>query len=138
MNKKFIVGISLMIGVWIMVGDVWAGEIRYQPVNPNFGGNPFNAAPLLSNANSQNGFTDPNRAVRARQTFQERLDSLVLNQISRELLGNITDPVTGKLIPGVIDTGLSTITIIDLGTELQVTIVNNTTGESTTVIVPNV
>ncbi|MDH5761436.1 MAG: curli assembly protein CsgF [Nitrospinota bacterium] len=137
MNKHLIIGFSLLLGIWMMIGDVWAAEIRYQPVNPNFGGNPFNAAPLQSNANAQNSFTDPNRTQRARQTFQQRLDSLVLNQIARELLGNITDPATGELIPGTINTGLSTITITDLITSLQVVIVNNETGETTTVLVPN-
>ncbi|TVV76780.1 curli assembly protein CsgF, partial [Sphingomonas solaris] len=34
-------------------------EIVYQPVNPSFGGNPFNSSHLLGIANAQNDYKDP-------------------------------------------------------------------------------
>ena len=36
-----------------------AQDIVYQPVNPSFGGNPFNSNHLLGIANAQNDFTNP-------------------------------------------------------------------------------
>lgn len=35
-----------------------AQDIVYEPVNPSFGGNPFNSAHLLGIANAQNDFKD--------------------------------------------------------------------------------
>ena len=36
-----------------------AQDITYQPVDPTFGGNPFNSAHLLGVANAQNDYKDP-------------------------------------------------------------------------------
>src|SRR3546814_18432932 len=35
-------------------------DIVYQPINPRFGGNPFNSAHLLGVASAQNKYNDPN------------------------------------------------------------------------------
>ena len=39
-----------------------AQDITYQPVDPSFGGNPFNSAHLLGIANAQNKYKDPSAA----------------------------------------------------------------------------
>ena len=39
---------------WLFASVGFAGELAYQPVNPNFGGSSFNATPLMNNANAQN------------------------------------------------------------------------------------
>ena len=125
-----------LVAGWLVASVSFAGEMVYQPANPSFGGNPFNAGPLLNQANAQNDNVDPNRTVRQAQTFADRVDRLVLNAIASGILGNITDS-TGDLIPGTIDTGINTIVITDLGTQLEVVITNNATGEVTTILVPN-
>ena len=124
-----------------------AGELVYRPVNPNFGGSPLNGQHLLNNATLQDDHEDPRSrdslaqrtasSLRAGDSFQDRVDRLVLNQLSRQILGNLTDPDTGLLVPGTIDTGISTIEITDLGADLEVVITNNATGETTRVLVPN-
>ena len=125
---------ALVLG--LTAGSAGAGEITYQPINPNFGGNPFNAAPLLSSAQAQNDFDDPDQVSRDfSQSFAERVDSLLLSSLARAALNNLTD-ADGNLVPGTYDTGLSTITVTDLGTTLQIVVVDNSTGESTTVTVP--
>ena len=126
-----------LVAGWLVASVGFAGELTYQPVNPNFGGSAFNAAPLMNNANAQDDHVDPNRVVRTAQTFADRVDRLVLGQISRGLLDSILDPVTGDLLAGTINTGISTIVITDLGTQLEVTVTNNATGETTTILVPN-
>ncbi|MGZ3259392.1 MAG: curli assembly protein CsgF, partial [Croceibacterium sp.] len=40
-----------------------AQDITYQPVDPSFGGNPFNSAHLLGIANAQNKYKDPSTAT---------------------------------------------------------------------------
>ena len=142
-NQLFVTGLSLMFGAWLVTGTASAGEITYTPVNPNFGGNPFNAAPLLSSAAAQDDFDDPDTVTRAGstgRTFADRVDSLVLSQLARAALGKITD-ADGNLIPNsTIDTGLSTITVteIDGGANLEVVVVDNATGEYTKITVPNI
>ena len=136
MNKYRLTAV-LILGMWFYALPAFSGELTYQPINPNFGGNPFNAAPLLSNAQAQNDFEDPSRVDRAGQAFEERLDRLVLSAVARGILGNITDPTTGNLIPGIINTGLSTIEITDDGTTLTIIVTDNATGEVTSFTSPS-
>ncbi len=136
MNKFKLLAV-LMLGMWVYALPAFSGELAYQPVNPNFGGNPFNAAPLLSSAQAQNDFEDPKKIDRAGQSFEDRLDRLVLSSVARGILGNITDPVTGNLIPGIINTGLSTIEIADDGVTLTITVTDNATGAMTTFTSPS-
>ena len=136
-NRILMAGLSCLFGICLTAGSVWAGEITYNPVNPNFGGNPFNAAPLLSAASAQNDHEDPNAVSRDfSQSFQDKVDSLILSSLARAALGSLTDD-SGNLVPGTFDTGLSTITITDLGTTLEIKVVDNATGDTTTVVVPN-
>lgn len=130
MNKFKFISV-LMLGMWFYALPAVSGELSYQPVNPSFGGNSFNAAPLLAIAQAQNKFEDPNRTDRSGQGFEDRLDRLVLSAVARGILGNITDPTTGELVPGIINTGLSTIEITDDGTNLTITVTDNATGEVT-------
>ena len=66
-----------------------AQDLVYRPKNPAFGGDTFNYQWLLSSAESQNTFTDPNARNQDDQSdierFTENLNSQLLNQISRTL-----------------------------------------------------
>ena len=136
MNKLKLTAV-LILGLWVYTLPAFSGELTYQPVNPNFGGNPFNAAPLLNSAQAQNGFKDPSAVRRSSgNSFEERIDRLVLSTLARGLLVGITDD-TGNLVPGIIDTGLSTIEVIDDGTTLTIIVTDNGTGESTTFTSPS-
>ncbi len=130
-----IVAGSLAIG--FLGTSAWAGEMTYVPVNPNFGGNPFNATPLQSNANSQNGFEAPPRDRRnSAADFAERLDRAILSRLSRSITNNIIND-DGTFEVGTFLTGVNTIVVEEVGAELLVTITNNATGEISIVRVPN-
>ncbi|MFN4145639.1 MAG: curli production assembly/transport component CsgF [Runella sp.] len=67
----------------------------YRPVNPNFGGNTFNYAWLLSSAQAQDTFKDPNapapsmgRVVDPVADFATSLTRQTLSQLSRQLSQN--------------------------------------------------
>ena len=45
--------------VLIVAAPASAQDMVYQPINPTFGGNPFNSAHLLGLANAQNKERDP-------------------------------------------------------------------------------
>ncbi len=137
MNKIKLTAV-LILGLWVYALPAFAGELAYTPTNPNFGGNPFNAAPLLNSAQAQNGFKDPSTVRRSTgNSLEERIDRLVLSTLARGLLVGITSSTTGNLVPGIIDTGLSTIEVIDDGTVLTIIVTDNATGESTTFTSPS-
>lgn len=41
-------------------GAAVAGQLTYRPINPSFGGDPFNSAHLLGIANANDRYKDPN------------------------------------------------------------------------------
>ena len=131
---------GILLGWWLGSTQAGAGELIYRPVNPNFGGNPFNAAPLLNNALSQNNFKDPDIVRRTRTTlssgesFQQRLDRSILSRLARNLVTQAFGE--GTVEDGTFDTGINTITI-ETGLDATIiTITDNETGEVTTVEVP--
>jgi len=136
--NKFKLTAVFILGMWFYALPAFSGELTYQPVNPNFGGNPFNAAPLLNQAQTQNGHEDPEAAARrtSRNSFEQRVDRLVLSRLARGLLVGITD-TEGNLVPGIIDTGLTTVEVTDDGTTLTIILTDNVTGETTTFSSPS-
>jgi curli production assembly/transport component CsgF len=113
-----------------------AQDITYQPVDPSFGGNPFNSAHLLGIANAQNKYKDPNAANTSSQAdiFARQLQSRLLSALSSQ----ITDAIFGDNPQqhGTISFGGQTI-VFDRGLEdVTLTITNDDTGEVTTIVVP--
>lgn len=78
------VGVAL-VGVAGMAG---ASELRYQPMNPSFGGSPINGQYLFDQAVKQNSHKEDNPYSRRDplETFRERLKSRVLNSLSTKLI----------------------------------------------------
>nr|WP_166179266.1 curli production assembly/transport component CsgF [Altererythrobacter segetis] len=113
-----------------------AQDITYQPVDPSFGGNPFNSAHLLGIANAQNKYKDPNASTSSSQAdiFARQLQSRLLSALSSQ----ITDAIFGDNPQqhGTISFGGQTITF-DRGLEnVTLTITDDDTGEVTTIVVP--
>ncbi|MCA9484828.1 MAG: hypothetical protein KC553_13940 [Nitrospina sp.] len=115
-NKSKFRNLVAVLAFVLLGSPVLAGEITYTPVNPNFGGSPFNGAPLLNSANAINDFEAPPRSARnSARDFAERLDRAILGQLSRQLAGDIIDD-EGNFIVGTIETGVNTITVGENGT----------------------
>jgi curli production assembly/transport component CsgF len=113
-----------------------AQDITYQPIDPSFGGNPFNSAHLLGIANAQNDYKDPKATTSNSQAdiFARQLQSRLLSALSSQIVDAIfgdnpqqSDTITfgGQTIR--FDRGL---------TEVTLTITDDTTGEVTTIVVP--
>jgi curli production assembly/transport component CsgF len=118
-------------------GPAAAQDLVYSPVNPTFGGNPFNSAHLLGVAGAQNTYKDPN-AVKPGQTqaglfasqLQSRLLSALANQVTEAIFGDNPQE------RGTITFGGQTITF-ERGLEsVQLTISDAATGEVTEIVVP--
>jgi curli production assembly/transport component CsgF len=82
--------------VWFgSYGTAAAQDIVYAPVNPSFGGNPFNSAHLLGIANAQNDFRDPKAAASGSQAdiFSRQLQSRLLSALWSQIVDAIFAPV---------------------------------------------
>ncbi len=112
-------------------------QLVYTPVNPNFGGNTFNYAWLLSSAEAQNSFTDPNENQdddSGIDQFSENLNRQLLGQISRTLL---SAQLGDGLEEGSFVFGDLAIEVVDSAEGLVINILDVNTGEQTQIIVPN-
>ena len=113
-----------------------AQDLVYEPINPSFGGNPFNSAHLLGVANAQNDFKDPNATNRGSQAdiFARQLQSRLLSALSSQ----IVDAIFGEnpQQSGTIRFGGQTITFVRGLEEVTLTITDDATGEVTTIVIP--
>jgi curli production assembly/transport component CsgF len=113
-----------------------AQDITYKPVNPSFGGNPFNSAHLLGIANAQNKFKDPDAKDSGSQAdiFARQLQSRLLSALSSQ----IVDAIFGENPQehGTIKFGGQTIEFTRGLDEVTLTITDDATGEVTTIVIP--
>ncbi|WP_238995839.1 curli assembly protein CsgF, partial [Sphingomonas solaris] len=111
-------------------------EIVYQPVNPSFGGNPFNSSHLLGIANAQNDYKDPASTATTSDAdlFARQLQSRLLSALSSQ----ITDAIFGANPQerGTITFGGQTISFVRSLESVQLAITNNTSGEVTNIEIP--
>ncbi len=131
---KFFITSIMLFFVSISFGQ----QLSYKPTNPAFGGNSFNYQWLLSSADAQNKFTDPDARDRDERNglndFAENLNRQLLGQLSRTLLGS---QLGDDLQPGSFVFGDLAVEIIESAEGLVINILDLNTGEQTQVIVPN-
>jgi len=126
-NKRLNPCLCLVAGM-VLGSTVQAGELVYQPVNPNFGGNPLNGSYLLGNAQAQNDYKDPDSRSSSFQQrsaldrFTDSLESRLLNQ----LLTDVGEGNSGTLV-----TDDFVVDIQDDSGNLTVRIEDRSTGETT-------
>lgn len=113
-----------------------AQDMVYEPIDPSFGGNPFNSAHLLGIANAQNDYRDPNARSSSSQAdiFARQLQSRLLSALSSQ----IVDAIFGEnpQESGTISFGGQTINFVRNLTEVTLTIVDDNTGEVTEIVIP--
>ena len=113
-----------------------AQDITYQPVDPSFGGNPFNSAHLLGIANAQNDYKDPKATANSSQAdiFARQLQSRLLSALSSQIVDAIFGDNPQER--GTISFGGQTIDFVRSLTEVTLTITDDETGEVTTIVIP--
>ena len=123
-------------GAVAMAGSVAAQDLTYEPINPTFGGNPFNSAHLLGIANAQNDYRDPNSTSGSSQgdIFARQLQSRLLSAVSSQLVDAIFGDNPQE--SGTISLGGQTIDFFRDLENVTITITNDDTGEVTTLVVP--
>ena len=127
---------GLLFGGLILSSAAVGQDITYEPVNPSFGGNPFNSAHLLGIANAQNGFKDPKAATSGSQAdiFARQLQSRLLSALSTQIVDAIFGDNPQER--GTITFGGQTIRFVRGLDEVTLTITDDTTGEVTTIVIP--
>lgn len=129
--KIFLVGAAMVAATPSVAQD-----LSYQPINPSFGGNPFNSSHLLGIAGAQNKTRDPEATDNdsEAQIFARQLQSRLLSALSSQ----VVDAIFGEnpQQSGTITFGNQTIKF-DRGLEnVTLTITDNATGGVTTVVIP--
>ncbi|GAB2886686.1 curli assembly protein CsgF [Microbulbifer echini] len=132
MNKKYCFYPPCLVAIFFASGTAVATELIYEPVNPNFGGNPLNGTYLLQNAQSQDSNEDPDKydsmyeQPSALDRFSDSLETRLLNQ----LLTDVGDGNSGELI-----TDDFVVQIVDNDGVLTVLITDRNTGDKSEIVV---
>ena len=131
-------------GGWLLAMAVWGGtatqvaaqDLIYTPINPTFGGNPFNSAHLLGLAAAQNQTKDPTTTATTSeaQIFANQLQSRLLSALSSQ----IVDAIFGQnpQQSGTIQFGGQTIQFSRGLDDVTLTLTDTGTGAVTTIVVP--
>ncbi|BAO55953.1 curli production assembly/transport component CsgF [Nonlabens marinus] len=140
MLKKITTSLLLLFALCFTTG-MNAQQFSYTPINPAFGGNTFNYQWLIQSAEAQNKFTDPDAASRRDElsdldSFADGLNRQLLSQLSRNLLNAQVNFENG-LEPGTFSFGNLEVEILESLDGLVVNILDTTTGDTTTVVIPN-
>lgn len=139
MKKTSYIKIAVLFSVFA-VTSVSAQALVYTPQNPSFGGNTFNHQWMMSEATAQNGFTDDGSSKydpysrNPLDDFQESLNRQILSQLSRQLIGNAFGE--DQIKEGKYELGDYIIDISEGAEGVNINILDNTTGDETTVVVP--
>lgn len=113
----------------------WSGNLVFQFVNPNFGGNPNNGSYLLSQANAQNSYKDPHGYDFESSTPSalENFTSAVQSQLLGTLMGNINQGKPGRLV-----TKDFIVDITNTDGRLLMNILDRASGKSSTIEVDGI
>lgn len=108
----------------------WGGNMVFQFVNPNFGGNPKNGSFLLNEANAQNSYKDPNGYDFDTSTPSplDNFTSVIQSQLLGNLMGNISQGKPGRLV-----TKDFIVDVKNTDGRLTMNILDRTTGKSSTI-----
>lgn len=113
-----------------------AGELTYQPTNPSFGGNPFNASHLTALAEVQKQYDAPTDTTTRDPLadFTQTVTSRLLSRLSTD----IADAIFGENAQdsGTFNVGDTTIDFERVGDSVVIDINDAATGGSTTVTLP--
>lgn len=127
----------ILILLLFMSYPIMAQQLVYSPVNPNFGGDSFNYQWLMSSANAQNSFEDPDatsKELSEMEQFTQSLNSQLLGQVSRELFTK--EFGEGGLEEGKYTFGSLAIDIYPSNEGLVINILDTNTGEQTQIVIP--
>jgi len=132
---------TLFFLCFFVTGKTYGQDFVYTPKNPAFGGNPYNYSWLMSSAQAQNELktTSTSSAYSSYntdplQSFTESLNQQILSQLSRQIVAKQFGE--NALSAGTYVLGDYQIDITNQSAGLNISILDNKSGSSTTVTVP--
>jgi curli production assembly/transport component CsgF len=137
LSRTFVSGLAAVCSI-AAAGSAASQDMVYTPVNPSFGGNPFNSSHLLGVAGAQNTYKDPDalstKELSQSEQFARQLQSRLLSALSSQL----TDAIFGDNArdSGTISFGGQT---VDFSRDLEnitINVTDDATGEVTKIVVP--
>ncbi|WP_162937637.1 curli assembly protein CsgF [Indioceanicola profundi] len=115
-----------------------ASELVYRPVNPSFGGDPYNSNHLLGTANANDRFKDPN-AVDPFDLIetdpQRQLEQALRDNLISSLASQASQTIQNAG-PGTYEIGGTRIVISDANGQRTTTITNLDTGATSRIVAP--
>lgn len=133
---------TLLTGLlFFLLGFVkcYSQDLVYRPVNPAFGGNPYNYQWMLSSAQAQNQFEatrDYGYRYDPMSNFQESLQRQILSELTRKLVTNKFGDVD-LTQESNFSFGEFSIDVVPGAAGIEVRIYNSSTGEQTSITIPN-
>lgn len=109
-----------------------AGELIYRPINPSFGGDPFNGSYLLGKAQAQDTNEDPDASRYEPMTTSERLVQTLQSSLVNQLIRDVN---SGEVEQGVFDTSEFGVVINENGGQLSIDVTDKITGDTTNISV---
>lgn len=82
-NEALRNAVAGLLTLTLSAGVAQAGDVKYRPINPNFGGNPFNGDYLLNQARLQNQHEED--AEDPLERFDRDLTRRLLNRAASEI-----------------------------------------------------
>jgi curli production assembly/transport component CsgF len=134
--KSYVVLLTVFCPI---ASGVLAGDLVYRPVNPNFGGDPFNANHLQSMAASQNTQKpEPRSSSSTQQTASQRFISMLQSRLYSSLASQVANAIFGEDAQesGTVEFDDQQVSFVNTGTEIQLTITDFVTGNVTNIRVP--
>ncbi len=114
-----------------------SADIIYKPLNPSFGGDPFNSSHLQGLAGIQNEYK-PQSGGSSSMTDSQRFLSMLQSRLYSGLASQVADAIFGENAKtnGVITFDDQTIAFSNDGSQIELTITDLNTGQVTTIVVP--
>lgn len=121
------------------IGSAFAQQLVYRPINPSFGGETFNYQWMLSSAQAQNKLEErasDRFGTNALDDFESSLNRQILSQLSRQLVNDVFGEGGDGLQEGVFEFGNLLVEITYEAEGINVSIVNNSDGTQTDILIP--
>jgi curli production assembly/transport component CsgF len=134
MSKVILFG-AVVGALMVIASSTRAQQLVYTPINPAFGGNPFNATQLEADASAQNQYksTGAPKNLTDAQLFAQQLQSELLaglaNQVAQAIFGPNAQP------SGTFSFGGETVTFVRSLGEITVNI-TDASGATTVITLP--
>ena len=133
--------ICLLFILFLFTGNnIFAQQLVYTPINPNFGGSSFNGSWLMAEATAEKHFTASSSSAYSPYSnnpldnFQSNLNSAILSQLSQKIISQVFGE--NALQQGHYQFGNYVVDIQPGNDGIHIMILDNSSGSKTSVVVP--